>query len=152
MANVNFSRLFLCSLSFLGMYVALYSAQNISAVLFEKDGFQHLGYYSNALAYFSEGFGSIFCVFVIMKFGATKSMSRFATMNIPFIACLVLPALKSMNHDSDSVFLSETFVYIAVILTSMLNGFAMGMTQPASGNYIAECSTEETKGFYFAFF
>lgn len=40
MANVNFSRLFLCSLSFLGMYVALYSAQNISAVLFEKDGFQ----------------------------------------------------------------------------------------------------------------
>jgi len=28
----------------------------------------------------------------------------------------------------------------------------MGMTQPASGNYVAECSSEKTKGFYFAFF
>jgi MFS family permease len=28
----------------------------------------------------------------------------------------------------------------------------MGIVQPASGNYIAECATEETKGFYFAFF
>ena len=28
----------------------------------------------------------------------------------------------------------------------------MGIVQPSSGNYIAECATEETKGFYFAFF
>jgi MFS family permease len=33
-----------------------------------------------------------------------------------------------------------------------MNGFAMGMVQPASGNYISECATERTKGFYFAFF
>jgi len=36
---VNFPKAFLCSLSFLGMYVALYSAQNLQSVLFDKDGY-----------------------------------------------------------------------------------------------------------------
>jgi MFS family permease len=43
-------------------------------------------------------------------------------------------------------------VYSVILITSVANGFAMGIVQPASGNYIAECATEETKGFYFAFF
>ena len=102
MANPNFSRLFLVSLSFLGMYVALYSAQNLSADLFSKDGFDELGNYAVAVAYLSEGLGSIFCVFIIMKYGATKSMSRFALLSIPFIASLIFPALKSQNKDSTS--------------------------------------------------
>jgi hypothetical protein len=148
----NFYMAFLCSLSFLGMYVALYSAQNISSVLFMKDGYENLGFYSNAMAYLSEGIGSIFVVFIIMKMGAAKSMSRFALMNLPFIFCLLIPAIKSDNMDSNSVLLSDGFVYTIVLITSSMNGFAMGMVQPASGNYISECATERTKGFYFAFF
>lgn len=143
---------FLCSLSFLGMYVALYSAQNISAVLFLKDGYEGLGFYSNAFAYLGEGIGSIICVFIIMKMGSTKSMSRFAVWNLPFILCLILPAIKSSYMASTSFFLSDGFVYTIVIAASVANGFAMGVVQPASGCYIAECATEENKGFYFAFF
>jgi MFS family permease len=142
----------LCSLSFLGMYVALYSAQNISGVLFLNDGYDSLGFYSNAFAYLGEGIGSIICVSIIMKMGSTKSMSRFAIWNLPFILSLILPAIKSMNMSSNSFFLSDGFVYIIVIITSTVNGFAMGIVQPASGNYVAECATEENKGFYFAFF
>jgi hypothetical protein len=48
---INFWKAALCSLSFLGMYIALYSAQNIQSVLFEKDKFDSLGFYSNAIAY-----------------------------------------------------------------------------------------------------
>lgn len=48
---VNFNKALICSISFLGMYVALYSAQNIQSVLFEKDGYDSLGFYSNAFAY-----------------------------------------------------------------------------------------------------
>ena len=55
-------------------------------------------------------------------------MSKFASMNIPFIACLWLPAYHSTHSESESFYLSEPFVYFAVILTSMMNGFAMGMT------------------------
>ena len=77
------------------MYVALYSAQNISGVLFLKDGYDNLGFYSNAIAYLGEGIGSILCVSIIMKMGAVKSMNRFAIFNLPFILCLILPAIKS---------------------------------------------------------
>ena len=127
MENPNFSRLFLVSLSFLGMYVALYSAQNLSADLFSKDGFNELGNYAVAVAYLSEGLGSIFCVFIIMKYGATKSMSRFALLSIPFIASLIFPALKSQNKDSTSFIYSQPFVYIVVLLAAAMNGFGAGM-------------------------
>lgn len=88
----------------------------------------------------------------MMRIGAVKSMSRFACVNIPFIIALILPALKSENLTDPVWYLSNSFVYTVVLFTSVANGFAMGIVQPASGNYIAECATEETKGFYFAFF
>lgn len=134
------------------MYVALYSAQNISAVLFLKDGYSSLGFYSNAFAYLGEGVGSIICVSIIMKMGSAKSMSRFAVGNLPFILCLLLPAIKSEFMQSTNFFLSDGFVYVIVTIASVVNGFAMGVVQPASGTYIAECATEQNKGFYFAFF
>lgn len=87
-----------------------------------------------------------------MKLGAVKSMSRFALLNMPFLICLLLPAFKHEDLNSKNFFLSDGFVYTSIILTSIVNGFAMGIVQPASGNYIADCATEETKGFYFALF
>jgi MFS family permease len=89
-----------------------------------------------------------------MLIGAEKSMSRFALLNMPFLICLLLPAYKSIKSFSDAnpFWLEDGFVYPIIIFTSILNGFAMGIVQPASGNYIADCATEENKGFYFAFF
>jgi hypothetical protein len=126
--KANFWRgFFLCCLSFLGMYVALYSAQNISAVLFLRDGYESLGFYSNAFAYLGEGFGSIICVYIIMKMGSVKSMSRFALGNLPFIICLILPAVKSSYMQSTNFLLSDGFVFVTVIIASVINGFAMGI-------------------------
>ena len=48
---LNFPKAFLCSFCFLGIYTAVYSAQNIQGVLFDKDGYGVLGFYSNAIAY-----------------------------------------------------------------------------------------------------
>jgi len=39
-----------------------------------------------------------------------------------------------------------------MIITSIATGVGEGITQPAAGKYITDCTTEETKGFYFAFF
>ena len=68
--NVNFTKLLLISVSFLGMYIALYSAQNVQSVLFQEDGYDTLGFLSNAFAYAGQGTGSVFCVWVLMKIGA----------------------------------------------------------------------------------
>jgi MFS family permease len=136
------------------MYIALYSAQNVQSVLFQEDGYDSLGFLSNAFAYAGQGTGSVFCVWIIMKIGAEKSMARFALLNMPFLVCLLLPAYKSIKEyrEADPFWLSDGMVYPVIILTSIINGFAMGIVQPASGNYVADCATEENKGFYFAFF
>jgi MFS family permease len=34
----------------------------------------------------------------------------------------------------------------------MLNGFGAGILWTAQGEYVTECATEETKGFYFSYF
>ena len=36
--------------------------------------------------------------------------------------------------------------------TSIATGIGEGIAQPAAGKYISDCTTEETKGFYYAFF
>jgi MFS family permease len=41
---------------------------------------------------------------------------------------------------------------VITISTSFLNGFGEGISQPASGNYISDCATEKSKGFFFAYF
>lgn len=71
---------------------------------------------------------------------------------IPFIISLLLPAYKSKYPDSDSFWLKDTFVYVVIYLTSLINGLGEGVSQPASGNYISDCAVEENKGFYFALF
>ena len=71
---------------------------------------------------------------------------------IPFIISLLLPAYKSIYMDSDSVWLSNGFVYSIIFITSLLNGLGEGVSQPASGTYISDCAVESNKGFYFAFF
>lgn len=123
-------------------------------MLFEQDGYDNLGFYSNAAAYLGQGTGSVFCVAILLKIGTIKSMAYFALLNLPFIICLIFPAIKS-EHLTDgyqNFFLTDGFVYTVILITSIANGFAMGIVQPASGNYISDCATEESKGFYFALF
>ncbi len=121
--NINFGKALLCSICFLGMYIALYTAQNVQDKLFDDDGYDILGNISNSFAYIGQGTGSIFCVFITMKYGAVKSMSYFAILNIPFIIALLLPAYKSQFPDSNIFLLNDGFVYPVILITSLLNGF-----------------------------
>ncbi len=86
------------------------------------------------------------------KLGNIKTIAWGSVLCILFVASLILPAIKSENLESDNVFLSTNFVYPFMLLTSSLTGFGEGMAHPAASKYISECCTEQTKGFYFAFF
>ena len=88
----------------------------------------------------------------MMKIGSRKSMAYYSLLCIPFLVCLFLPAMKSEHNMSKAFYLEESFVFTTVLLTSILNGFGIGVNQPAAGNYISDCASEKTKGFYFAFF
>eukprot|EP00347_Sterkiella_histriomuscorum_P023537 403334265 len=141
----------MCSLGFLGVYVAVYSAQNAQSQIYDIDGYKNLGYVSNAVAYVGQGVGSIFCVYVMQRVGDIKAMAYSALLSLPFIISLLLPALN--NHGQNENFLfSYTFVTMITVFTSFLNGFGGGINQPASGKFISDCATERTKGFFFAYF
>ena len=130
----------------------MYSAQNVQTVLFNKDDYGQLGFYSNAVVYLGQGTGSIFCVFFTAKYGDSKSMAWSSLFALPFIISLLAPAYKSLFMNSDSAWLSSSFVYSLILFTSLLNGLGEGVAQPASGTYISDCAVESNKGFYYALF
>ena len=86
-----------------------------------------------------------------MKYGAVRSMAYFAILNIPFVIALLLPVYKGQTN-SNIFILQDEFIYPVILITSLMNGLGQGVVQPASGDYIADCATEENKGFYFALF
>jgi len=104
------------------LYTALYSAQNCQSQLFDVDGFDQLGFYSNAIAYLGQGTGSVFCVFISSKIGGARSMAWASLFAFPFMISLYLPAYKQLYPDSDSVLLTDYFVYIVILVASLLNG------------------------------
>ena len=61
----NFKQATHVSLSFLGIYLAVYSAQNLQSTLFDNAGYGALGLISNAIAYIGQGIGSVYCVYYI---------------------------------------------------------------------------------------
>lgn len=149
---MNFGRAFVCSFAYFGLYMAVFPAQNITVALFEKDDYDTLGFYCHAVTYLAQGIGSIFCVFLMEKLGNIKSMALGAFLCMIYVVSLIVPAIKSENPTSQSFVLSDLFVYPLMIFTSIATGVGEGFTQPSGGKYIADCTTEETKGFYFAFF
>ncbi|CDW81164.1 major facilitator superfamily protein [Stylonychia lemnae] len=149
---INLKHATLCSIAFLGLYVAVYSTQNVQSQIYDIDGYKNLGYISNAVAYLGQGLGSIFCVYVMQRVGDVKAMAYSSLLSLPFIICLILPALNTDNKADNNFFFSQSFVTILTIYVSFLNGFGGGINQPASGKYISDCATENTKGFFFAFF
>ena len=64
-----------------------------------------------------------------MKMGAEKLMARFALLNMPFLAALILPAYKTIPayRDANPFYLTDGFIYAMIISTSIINGFARGI-------------------------
>lgn len=150
--HLNFGKAFLCSTAFLFQYTALYSAQNVQSVLFTDDNYGSLGFISNAVVYFGQGTGSIFCVYFSSKYGDSRSMAWASLFALPFIISLLLPAFQSVDLNDQSWYFQKSFVYPVILFTSLLNGLGEGVSQPASGTYISDCAVESNKGFYFAYF
>ena len=140
-----------CSIALLGIYTALFSAQNTQSQLFESLGYNNLGLVSNSVDYIGQGFGSIISILLVHRFGIVKAMSYAALLSIPFIISLIFPTLSRDHQESTSFIFTPTFVWIANIATNLVSGFGQGIAQPASGTFISDCATESSKGIFFAF-
>ena len=119
---INLGKATVCCLGFLGLYNALYSAQNIQSLIFDDDGYGKLGFYSNAVSYVGQATGSVLCMNLIAKLGDRRCMAYGSLLCVPFIISLILPALKSEYQDSENFFFSNGFVYFSILLCSLANG------------------------------
>jgi MFS family permease len=86
------------------------------------------------------------------KLGNVKTMAWGSVLCLAFVISLIIPAIKSEDLTNDNFFLSKSFVYPLMLGASIATGVGEGMAQPAASKYITDCTTEDTKGFYFAFF
>ena len=122
----NFGQASLCSAAFLGIYIGVYSAQNLQSTIFETDGYGSLGYISNAVAYVGQGLGSVFCIYFQQRFGNINSMAYSSLLSLPFMLCLAVPALAHDNPSSLFLF-SYPFVVFLTLFTSFFNGLGEGV-------------------------
>jgi Ion channel regulatory protein UNC-93 len=69
-----------------------------------------------------------------------------------WIITQIPPAYKVEEPLYYSIFVTESFIITSNTLTSICSGVGAALLWVAQGKYISECSTEETKGFYFGMF
>ena len=89
----------------------------------ENNGYEHLGYFSLSLLYFCLGTGCLVSTAVMNKIGAKYCMMAGSICDSIWILCSIFPFLKSENPDSESIFNSNTFIYISTAICAICDGF-----------------------------
>lgn len=69
-----------------------------------------------------------------------------------FVAANVVPAIFDDYTGIRNWFFSLLGMKILLVVTSMLNGFGAGLIWVSFGTYVAQCATEESKGYMFGLF
>lgn len=122
----------------------------------DKAGFGKLGFYNLALVSIFCALGGLFSTSITSKIGNNVSLFLGAIFDAAWILTSLLPTLKSEEtdlHAKDTyIIYSDGFIYTVMLLSSCVCGFTTGLLWTSQGVYIAECATEETKGFYYGFF
>lgn len=77
--------------------------------------------------YLGQAIGSFIAVSIMEKIGDIYTMAWGAVICIPYITSLILPAFKDQFPDNNNWYFSQAFVYIIIIVFSMLNGMGEGM-------------------------
>jgi MFS family permease len=98
------------------------------------------------------GIGCIISTSVLDKIGTKISLALGAISSSFWIAGNVFAAWKHQGPTSDSFVYSEWFVYSLLLILAAFNGITLAFLWVAQGNYISECATEATRGFYFSYF
>jgi MFS family permease len=86
--------------------------------------------------------------------GVSRSLVIGCLGNTMFIAASVLPTLRKQDPESDSIFLSEGFIYSTMIVSGVICGFGQALLWTSQGYYISQCAepVQQNKGLYFSLF
>lgn len=134
----NLVNVFQCGIGFLILFIAYNSAINLQATVMQQSGFGQLGFYSLALVSLMCGFSSLSASFIIKKVGGvSRSLLIGALASAVFILVSVLPALKKQQGESDSIFLSNGFIYASMVISAIICGFGQAILWTSQGLYVS---------------
>ena len=130
------------------LFSAFNTCQNLASVVLEEDGLGSFGFYTLAALYFSLAFAAFLSSALMEKIGLYKCLVIGSFFHFTFVLVNLLPALHKDYPGYQSWLVSLTFIKSMLIVSAVMNGFGAGILWCAFGNYISECATEATKGYF----
>lgn len=115
----------------------------------EEDGFDSLGFFILAVLYFFMGLGSLMSTAIINKYGTRWCLVMGGIGNVVWILSTLLAVYQK---ELDEAGISDAFIYSGLFLATVANGFTVGVLWASANQYIADCSSDENKGFFFSYF
>lgn len=90
----------------------------------EENGFEQLGFYILAVLYFFMGLGSLLSTAIINKFGTRFCLVLGGIGNVQWIVSTLLAVYRKEILDYG---ISIMLVYAGLILSTVINGFTVGV-------------------------
>lgn len=105
-----------------------------------------------AVLYLVFAFCSFFSSAIVNKMGAKAALFVGGLCYSFWILCFLPPAFYKDNMESSLFIFKRDFITVLSIVSAAINGFGAGILWVAQGMYVAECATDENKGFFFGYF
>ena len=134
------------SASFLLLFTAFGSCQNVVSEAYTLNNYGNLGFYTLWAIYLSAAVCSLFATPIISKFGSRKSIQVGSFWYFVWVVSGILPIILESSSTT------RIIVYIAMMLSGMIIGFGGSLIWVGQGKYMTDWCAPENKGFYFGLF
>ena len=151
----NIGRVTVLSIGFMTLFTAFNACENFASKVLSDDGFDNMGFTTLAVLYLAFSVCSFFSSAIVNKINnIALSLSLGGLCESFWIMCFLLPSLYSEAESTQDLpwVLNKTFIKCMLILTAVMNGAGAGVLWTSQGKFIAECASDENKGFFNGFF
>lgn len=89
---------------------------------------------------------------LIKKMGMYACLVIGALGHFTFLCASILPAYRYDFPSKNNFLQTTSFIITSLEVAAVFNGFGAGILWCGMGNYLSDCATPATKGFYFGIF
>ena len=65
-----------------------------------------------------------------------------------YLAIYILPLERSEHKDNETLQNLYWFIYVSILVVSIVTGFGGGLIWVGQGKYVSECANEKNKGLF----
>lgn len=130
------------SIGFLLLFTSFNTAQSLAGQVLSDNNFGNLGFYSLSVLYLVFGFSCFVSLPIVKHLGQKKCLIIGALCYTFYVSTFILPAFKTQNPASDSLFLRKQFIVPVILFAAAINGFGASILWVAEGDYLSNCAND----------